>query len=143
MAQYTLSSFSDTRHPPRGHSRAVVCPTLFLLGDHVHPAFVTTLLSSSNNHQSYKDIPEHPVLMRAFNVTFRPSPALSASCGGCACIRSASLLALVSLTGRLEVPNVTPTSTESEKCGLDVPDAWVQYMKKYICAWREGMHDLM
>ncbi|KAI0290617.1 Dor1-like family-domain-containing protein [Russula brevipes] len=52
-------------------------------------------------------------------------------------------LALAFLTGRLEALNVALTSTESEKRGLDVPDAWARYMKKYIDTWREGVHDLV
>ncbi|KAH9991099.1 Dor1-like family-domain-containing protein [Russula vinacea] len=41
-------------------------------------------------------------------------------------------LALAFLTGRLEALNVALTSAEGEKRGLDAPDAWVRYMKKYI-----------
>ena len=52
-------------------------------------------------------------------------------------------LALAFLTGRLEVLNVALTSSEAEKRGLDAPDAWVRYMKKYIDTWREGVHDLL
>ena len=52
-------------------------------------------------------------------------------------------LALAFLTGRLEALNVALTSAEGEKRGLDAPDAWVRYMKKYIDTWREGVHDLL
>ena len=52
-------------------------------------------------------------------------------------------LALAFLTGHLEALNVALTSAEGEKCGLDAPDAWVRYMKKYIDTWREGVHDLL
>ncbi|KAH9973379.1 Dor1-like family-domain-containing protein [Russula compacta] len=52
-------------------------------------------------------------------------------------------LALAFLTGRLEALNVALTSAESEKRGLDAPDAWARYMKKYIDTWREGVHDLL
>ena len=52
-------------------------------------------------------------------------------------------LALAFLTGRLEALNVALTSAEAEKRGLDAPDAWVRYMKKYIDTWREGVHDLL
>jgi hypothetical protein len=33
-------------------------------------------------------------------------------------------------------------SAEGELRGLDAPDAWVRYMKKYSDTWREGVHDL-
>jgi hypothetical protein len=52
-------------------------------------------------------------------------------------------LALAFLTGRLEALNVALASAEGEKRGLDAPDAWVRYMKKYIDTWREGVHDLL
>ena len=52
-------------------------------------------------------------------------------------------LALAFLTGRIEVLNVALASVEVEKRGLDAPDAWVRYMKKYIDTWREGVHDLL
>ncbi|KAF8492958.1 Dor1-domain-containing protein [Russula emetica] len=52
-------------------------------------------------------------------------------------------LALAFLTGRLEALNVALISAEGEKRGLDAPDAWVRYMKKYIDTWREGVHDLL
>ncbi|KAI0262642.1 Dor1-like family-domain-containing protein [Russula aff. rugulosa BPL654] len=52
-------------------------------------------------------------------------------------------LALAFLTGRLEALNVALTSAEGEKRGLDAPDAWARYMKKYIDIWREGVHDLL
>lgn len=52
-------------------------------------------------------------------------------------------LALAFLTGRLEALNVALTSAESEKRGLDAPDAWARFMKKYIDTWREGVHDLL
>jgi len=52
-------------------------------------------------------------------------------------------LALAFLTGRLEALNVALTSAEAEKRGLDAPDAWGRYMKKYIDTWREGVHDLL
>ncbi|KAI9509139.1 Dor1-domain-containing protein [Russula earlei] len=52
-------------------------------------------------------------------------------------------LALAFLTGRLEALNVALTSAEGEKRGLDAPDGWVRYMKKYIDTWREGVHDLL
>jgi hypothetical protein len=52
-------------------------------------------------------------------------------------------LALAFLMGRLEALNVGLTSAEGEKRGLDAPDAWVRYMKKYIDTWREGVHDLL
>jgi hypothetical protein len=52
-------------------------------------------------------------------------------------------LSLAFLTGRVEVLNVALTSAEVEKRGLDAPDAWVRYMKKYIDTWREGVHDLL
>jgi len=52
-------------------------------------------------------------------------------------------LALAFLTGRLEALNVALTSAEAEKRGLDAPDVWVRYMKKYIDTWREGVHDLL
>jgi conserved oligomeric Golgi complex subunit 8 len=52
-------------------------------------------------------------------------------------------LALAFLTGRLEALNVALTSAEGEKRGLDAPDAWVRYMKRYIDTWREGVHDLL
>ena len=41
-------------------------------------------------------------------------------------------LSLALLTGRVEVLNVTLTSGEVEKRGLDAPDAWVRYTEKYI-----------
>lgn len=52
-------------------------------------------------------------------------------------------LALAFLTGRLEALNVALASAEGEKRGLDAPDAWARYMKKYIDTWREGVHDLL
>jgi conserved oligomeric Golgi complex subunit 8 len=59
------------------------------------------------------------------------------------CVFPECELALASLTGHLEALNVALTSTEGEKRGLDTPDAWAQYMKKYIDTWREGVHDLL
>ena len=41
-------------------------------------------------------------------------------------------LSLAFLTGRVEVLNVALASSEVEKRGLDAPDAWAQYMEKYI-----------
>ena len=52
-------------------------------------------------------------------------------------------LALTFLTGRLQALNAALTSAEGEKRGLDAPDAWARYMKKYIDTWREGVHDLV
>ena len=46
-------------------------------------------------------------------------------------------------TGRIEAHNVGSTSTEGDERGLDAPDAWVQYIKKYIDTRREGGHDLL
>jgi conserved oligomeric Golgi complex subunit 8 len=59
------------------------------------------------------------------------------------CVLSESELALILLTGHLEVLNAALTSVEGEKRGLDAPDAWAQYMKKYIDTGREGMHDFV
>jgi conserved oligomeric Golgi complex subunit 8 len=58
-------------------------------------------------------------------------------------VLSESELALVFLTGRLEALNAALTSAEGEKRGLDAPDAWARYMKKYIDTWREGVHDFV
>ncbi|KAH9166703.1 Dor1-domain-containing protein [Lactarius sanguifluus] len=52
-------------------------------------------------------------------------------------------LALAFLTGRLEALNTALTNAEGERRGLDAPDAWARYMKKYIDTWREGVHDLV
>ncbi|KAI0262301.1 Dor1-like family-domain-containing protein, partial [Gloeopeniophorella convolvens] len=52
-------------------------------------------------------------------------------------------LALAFLTGRLEALDAALAAAESEKRGQDAPDAWARYMKKYIDAWREGVHDLV
>ena len=52
-------------------------------------------------------------------------------------------LALAFLTGRLEALNAALTNAEGERRGLDAPDAWARYMKKYIDTWREGVHDLV
>ena len=52
-------------------------------------------------------------------------------------------LALAFLTGRLEALSIALTSAESEKRGLDAPDAWPRYTKKYTDTWREGVHDLI
>ena len=80
-------------------------------------------------------------LLSAHRASSRLSSAPSAFCGGCKFSRSE--LALAFLTGRVEVLNVATTRAEVEKRGLDTPDVWVRYMKKYIDTWREGVHDLL
>ncbi|TFY74612.1 hypothetical protein EWM64_g9399 [Hericium alpestre] len=55
-------------------------------------------------------------------------------------------LALAFLAGRLETLNLALQSVELEKKGVDREhdkDAWLRYLKKYIDAWREGVHDVV
>jgi hypothetical protein len=59
------------------------------------------------------------------------------------CVLSESELALIFLTGHLEVLNAALTSVEGEKRGLDAPDVWAQYMKKCMNTGHEGMHDFV
>ncbi|VDC04260.1 unnamed protein product [Peniophora sp. CBMAI 1063] len=55
-------------------------------------------------------------------------------------------LALAFLTGRLETLELALQAVALEKKGVDKDrekEAWVRYMKRYVDAWREGVHDIV
>ncbi|KAI0033854.1 Dor1-domain-containing protein [Vararia minispora EC-137] len=75
-----------------------------------------------------------PVLFKAVNFLRRMQ------------VLSEEQLALAFLTGRLETLDIALDAIALEKKGIErerEKEAWVRYMKRFVDAWREGVHDVV